>query len=413
MATQGGIEAPKGTADWLPRQVATRAAIIAEAAAIFERAGYEQIETPVFEAAELFKRGVGEATDIVEKEMFTFEDLGGRHMTLRPEGTAAICRAYVQHGMHKLPQPVRLWYAGPFFRYEAPQAGRYRQFSQIGTEAIGTESPLADAESISMLDTLLRELGVPGVELGLGSLGSPETRATYRIELQEYLRAHAGELSEEVKRRIETNPLRAFDAKDPGTNAVMEEAPKLLDRLSESDAAHLAEVEKLLGALGVDYRIDPTLVRGLDYYSQTVFAFTCDRLGAQSEIGGGGRYDGLVAELGGPPTPAVGWAAGLERIAIALEEEPAAPERDVFVAAVEPAQRVRAAALVDELRRKGLSAELDLAGRSVKGQLKQANRINARHTVILDEDGTAQLKEMTSGEQRQVATADVLDELLK
>ncbi len=313
-------QAPRGTFDVLPADSAARARVYVEAAGVCERAGYGRIETPAFEDTELFERSVGEATDIVRKEMFTFEDLGGRSVTLRPEGTAPICRAYVEHGMHKLPQPVKLWYWGPFFRYEAPQAGRFRQFNQVEVEAIGSDSPLVDAEQIVMLDELLRGLGVEGMRLRLGSLGSPEARAAYREELVAHLRAHESELSREMRERIDANPLRAFDSDDEGTRAVMAEAPTMLDRLDEADADHLAEVRRHLDSAGVAYELDGTLVRGLDYYTRTVFEFESDRLGAQAALGGGGRYDHLVAELGGPDTPGVGWAAGIERILLAMGE---------------------------------------------------------------------------------------------
>jgi histidyl-tRNA synthetase len=404
-------KAPRGTFDVLPSEAATRARVESAAAGIFERAGYGRIETPTFEETELFARGVGESTDIVQKEMFTFEDQSGRSLTLRPEGTAPVCRAYVEHGMHKLAQPVRLWYLSPFFRYEAPQAGRYRQFTQIGAEAIGSDSPLVDAESITLLHELLTSLGVPGIELKLSSLGSPEGRAGYREELQAYLREHEAELAGEVRARIETNPLRAFDSKDEATRAVMEGAPKLLDRLAGEDAEHFAEVRALLDSAGVDYELEPALVRGLDYYTRTVFAFTAENLGAQSEVGGGGRYDGLVEELGGPAAPGVGWAAGVERILLALGEQEAEPRRDVFIAVSSDDQRQQAMALAGELRRAGLSAEVDLAGRSLKGQMKHADRIGARRSVILGEDGSAQLRDMESGEQRDIDPAKMLEEV--
>jgi histidyl-tRNA synthetase len=405
------FQAPRGTFDVLPAQSRARARVHAVAAAVFERAGYGRIETPAFEDTELFARGVGETTDIVQKEMFTFDDLGGRSITLRPEGTAPIARAYVEHGMHKLAQPVKLWYRGPFFRYEAPQAGRYRQFSQIGAEALGSDSPLVDAEAVMLLDDILRELGVPGLRLQLSSLGSPRSRAAYREELQAYLRAHQGELAPEARERIDANPMRAFDSKDERTGAVMAAAPKLLDRLADEDASHLAEVRALLDAAGIEYELDPTLVRGLDYYTRTVFAFTAEGLGAQSEVGGGGRYDGLVEQLGGPPTPAMGWAAGVERILLALGEEEDEPGRDVFVAAAEESGRGRAMALVGELRRAGVSAELDLGGRGLKGQLKHADRIGARQTVIIEADGSAQIRDMQSGEQRPADAARLIEEL--
>lgn len=406
-------QAPRGTFDVLPDGARTRARITRAATAIFARAGYEPIATPSFEDTELFERGVGRSTDIVRKEMFTFEDKGGRSLTLRPEGTAPICRAYVEHGMHKLAQPVKLSYEGPFFRHERPQAGRYRQFHQLGIEAIGSEAPLADAEAIGLFAELIAELGVPGVELRLGSLGSHGARQAYLEELKAHLRAHEGELSREVRERIDANPLRAFDADDEGTRAAMESAPKLVERLEGEDAAHFAEVRALLDAVGVEYTIDPTLVRGLDYYTRTIFSFVCDRLGAQSEIGGGGRYDGLVEQLGGPPTPAIGWAAGIERIALALDEEEAPAGRDVFVATAEEERDRRALALllVGELRKAGLSAEVDLGGRGLKGQLKHADRVGARRVLILEDAGAAQLRDMRSGEQRPVDTGNLIEEI--
>jgi histidyl-tRNA synthetase len=405
------FQAPRGTFDVLPGEERVRARIEGTARDLFGRAGYGRIETPAFEDTELFVRGVGEATDIVRKEMFTFEDQGGRSVTLRPEATAPICRAYVEHGMHKLPQPVKLWAAGPFFRYEAPQAGRFRQFNQIDAEVIGSDSPLVDAELIMLLDELLSELEVPGVRLHLSSLGSPDARRAYREELRSYLRSHESDLSRDVRDRIDANPLRAFDSDDEGTRAVMAGAPTTLDRLEGEDAEHFAEVRRLLERAGVEYTLDGTLVRGLDYYTRTVFEFTCDRLGAQSGIGGGGRYDGLVEQLGGPPTPANGWAAGVERIVLALSEDEAAAHSDVFVAAAD-GQRDQALALVTELRRAGLHAELDLAGRGMKGQMRHADRLGARHAVILDEDGGAALRDMASGEQREVDLGRVAEEIV-
>ena len=306
----------------LPEQAGARGAVEDTARRLFDAAGYRRIETPMFEATELFARGVGESTDIVQKEMYTFEDGGGRSLTLRPEGTAPVCRAYVEHGMHKLPQPVRLWYLSSFFRYERAQAGRYRQFWQVGVEAIGSDDPAVDAEAIVLLHALLQELDVRDVRLRLSSLGSPQARAAYRERLQGHLRAHADELSEEVRGRIDLNPLRAFDSDHAGTQAVMASAPRLLDELSDDDAEHFAAVRALLDAADVPYEVDPTLVRGLDYYTRTVFELTSDALGAQSGVGGGGRYDGLVEQLGGPPTPGVGWAAGVERILLAAERRP-------------------------------------------------------------------------------------------
>src|SRR5215212_1158949 len=353
------FQAPRGTFDVLPEQARARGRLERTAAAVFGRAGYEPIATPVFEDTSLFERGVGQSTDIVRKEMFTFEDKGGRSLTLRPEGTASICRAYLEHGMQKLAQPVKLSYLGPFFRHERPQAGRYRQFHQLGIECIGTDSPLADAEVILLLADLLDELGVPGVELRLGSLGSFEARRAYLEGLKAHLHAHEAELSKDVRERIDINPLRAFDSDHEGTRAVMASAPTIVGQLQGEDAEHFAAVRALLDAAGIAYVVDPTLVRGLDYYTRTIFSFVCDALGAQSEIGGGGRYDGLIEQLGAPPPPAIGWAAGIERILLALPEEEEKPSpHAVFIShdAASGDAAGRAVALAGELRRAGLVA---------------------------------------------------------
>jgi histidyl-tRNA synthetase len=414
------LQAPRGTFDVLPEQAAARAAVEREARRIFEPAGYGRIETPTFEATELFARGVGESTDVVQKEMYTFDDGGGRSVTLRPEGTAPICRAYIEHGMHKLPQPVRLWYLSSFYRHEAPQAGRFRQFWQVGVETIGSDDPAVDAETIVLLAELLHAVGARDVRLRLSSLGSPEVRAAYRTELQTYLREHEAELSSEVRERIDLNPLRAFDADHPGTRELMAGAPRLLDRLSGEDAEHFAEVRALLDRAGVTYEVDPMLVRGLDYYTRTVFEFESAALGAQSGVGGGGRYDGLVEALGGPAAPGCGWAAGIERILLASDDAAGAvsgpptpaPPVDVFVAFADPAQRADAFGLTVEARRAGLGAQMELAGRSLKGQLRQADRVAARFVAILSAEGAA-LKDMESGDQRDVEPAAVVRDVLR
>lgn len=409
------VQAPRGTYDVLPDDHAARAPVLRVAETILERAGYRRIETPVFEHTELFARGVGTSTDIVQKEMYTFDDAGGRSLTLRPEGTASICRAYVEHGMQKLPQPVKVWYHGPFFRHERAQAGRYRQFWQIGAEAIGSDAPALDAETIVLLATILDELEVGGLRLRLGSLGSPETRAAYREELQTHLRANEAQLSDEVRARIDLNPLRAFDSDHPGTQAVMQTAPRLLERLSAEDAEHFAEVRALLDAVELPYEVDPTLVRGLDYYARTVFEFTSDALGAQSGVGGGGRYDGLIAQLGGPATPACGWAAGVERMLLAAGDRPvAAPLVDLYLAVDGgEAARLRAFRIGAEARRAGLAAQVELAGRSLKGQLKQASRLSARYVAIVDDTGQVRLKDMDAAEQQEIADVDVVAQVLR
>jgi histidyl-tRNA synthetase len=411
------FKAPRGTFDVLPEQEPVRRRIHSTAERALEAAGYGRIETPAFEDTDLFARGVGESTDIVQKQMFTFTDQGGRSLTLRPEATASVCRAYLDHGMQKLAQPVKLWTEGSFFRHERPQAGRYRQFTQVDAEAIGSDSPLVDAELILLAGDVLAELEVPGVRLLLASLGTPAARAAYLDELREYLRSHETDLSEEVRNRIDANPLRAFDADHEGTRKVMADAPTLLDRLDPEDAEHFAAVRELLDSNGVAYDIDPTLVRGLDYYTRTVFEFECDRLGAQSGIGGGGRYDGLIEQLGGPPTPGCGWALGVDRIALALEPdgevsgEGADEARDGVFVVAEDDGRERALALVTELRRAGIAADLDLAGRAIKGQMKQADRVGARYALFLSGEAKANLRDMSSGEEREIDPATLVETL--
>ena len=398
------LQAPRGTFDVLGDAALARDEVERIAGRVLGGAGYARIETPVFEATELFARGVGESTDVVQKEMYTLPaDEGGESLTLRPEGTAPVCRAYLEHGMHKAPQPVKLWYFSSFFRRERPQAGRYRQFWQVGAEAIGSPDPAVDAETILLLYDLLTALGVAGTRLRIGSLGTAETRAAYRDELQAYLRAHEDELSPEVVSRIDLNPLRAFDADHPGTRRVMENAPRMLDRLSDEDAAHFAAVRAMLDAADVAHEVDPTLVRGLDYYTRTVFEFTSDALGAQSGVGGGGRYDGLIEQIGGPATPGMGWAAGVERMLLAAAPPPVAPPPvDLFVAWTGEERRTAAFKLAADARRAGHHAQVELAGRSLKGQLKQADRVGARYVAIFGaEDGVA-IKDMESGEQQTV-----------
>jgi histidyl-tRNA synthetase len=408
------LQAPRGTFDVLPAAAARRTALEEHARRILGAAGYGRIETPTFEATELFARGVGEATDIVQKEMYTFDDGGGRSMTLRPEGTAPVCRAYLEHGMHKQPQPVKLWYLSSFFRAEAPQRGRYRQFWQVGAEAIGSAGPETDAELILLLADLLQAVGVTQSRLRLSSLGTAATRREYREELTAFLRAHEDGLSPEVITRIDLNPMRAFDAGDRRTQETMRDAPILLDRLAPEDAEHFAEVRRLLDDAGLTYELDPTLVRGLDYYARTVFEFTSDALGAQSGVGGGGRYDGLIEQLGGPATPGCGWAAGVERMLLAAGEQPAAAELvDLFVAIAPNGSHQAAFKLANDARRAGLRAQLELAGRGLKGQLKHADRLGARYVAIIDDQMRINLKDMEAGDQIEVEPAAVIPAILR
>jgi histidyl-tRNA synthetase len=408
----GKLQAPRGTLDVLAPDGRRRLRLQRLADELLGRAGYEPIETPVFEDTDLFARGVGASTDIVQKEMFSFEDKAGRSLTLRPENTAGVCRAYVEHGMHKSPQPVKVWYWGPFFRHEAPQAGRYRQFTQLGAEALGSDDPSLDAELILLLLELAQRAGAgEGLRLRIASLGTPDTRAEYLDELRSYLRARAGELSEEVRGRLDANPLRAFDADHAGTRTVMEGAPRLLDRLSAEDADHFAQVRALLDDAGVVYEVDSTLVRGLDYYTRTLFELASSRLGAQSALGGGGRYDLLVQELGGPATPGVGWAAGIERILLAAGDGAADPAERVFVAVADPGAARSAFGITRRLRAEGYRVELEQAGRSLKGQLKQADRIGAGWTLIVG-DGI-DVKDMGSGEQKHITDMDEALDLMR
>ncbi len=404
----GKLTAPRGTNDLLPEQAGMRLRVEETARELLEGAGYGRIETPAFEATELFARGVGAATDIVEKEMYSFDDGGGRSLTLRPEGTAPVCRAYVEHGMHKLPAPVKLYYLESFFRAERPQAGRYRQFWQVGAEALGSDDPAVDAELIVLLHSLLGALEAGGLRLRLSSLGTPAARSEYREELVSYLRANESRLSEVVRGRIDHNPLRAFDSDDPSTREVMAGAPRLLDRLPVDDLEHFAEVRKLLEVAGVPFEIDTTLVRGLDYYTRTVFEFTSDDLGGggQSTVGAGGRYDGLVELLGGPPTPGVGWASGIERILLASHQPPpAAPVPDLYVA--HDNARTAAFRVALDARAAGLRVELELGGRSLKGQFKHAERLDARFVAVVDEDGST-LRDRRGGGERALPTNEIV-----
>jgi histidyl-tRNA synthetase len=367
---------------------------------VFEAYGYGRIQTPTFEETEVFSRGVGESTDIVRKEMYTFADGSGRSLTLRPEGTAPVVRAFVEHGMHKLQLPVKLWYLASMFRYEAPQAGRYREHTQIGIEAIGSDDPLLDAEVICALADVYGRLGVPGVTLNISSMGDPDTHAGYRP-------------------RLIANPLRLFDSKEPRVREIMAGAPTVLDHLSPAARAHHDRVLAALDALGIAYVEDPTLVRGLDYYTKTVFEFSCDRLGAQSGIGGGGRYDGLVEELGGPPTPGIGFGSGVERITLALEAADLAGEEpvlDCYLAIPDDDLRLALMPLIRRLRAAGIRCDSDLRGRGLKAMLRQAASLGARHTAIVGPRehaaGVATVRDMASGDQREVPL-DQLAEALR
>jgi histidyl-tRNA synthetase len=409
------MQGPKGTYDVLPAQQQLRDKVLHRAAAIFNNAGYGKINTPAFEDTGLFERGVGASSDIVRKEMYTFEDKGGRSLTLKPEGTAPVVRAFIQHGMHKLPQPVKLWYFERMYRFENPQAGRYREHYQLGAEAIGSADPALDVEMIMMLSEIYESLGVPEVELRLGSMGCPECRPVYQQALKDFLDQRQDELCGDCHERAVINPLRVFDCKRDDCQEQLAHAPLLVDNLCTSCSEHFETVKEYLQRLGRQFRVDGTLVRGFDYYTGTTFEYECTRLGAQKGIGGGGRYDRLVEELGGPATAAIGFGSGMERIVLALESagvEVGEQRIDVFFMVLDPGARREIVVAMQELRRDGFSVDMDYAGRKPKGQMKQADRLGARLTVIVGEEelaaGTASVKEMDTGAQETIAFEELV-----
>ncbi|MDX6285392.1 MAG: histidyl-tRNA synthetase [Frankiales bacterium] len=409
----------KGTFDLVPPRSEMVLAVRDALAAPVRRAGYSYIETPTFEETALFSRGVGESTDIVTKEMYSFTTRGDDDVTLRPEGTAPVLRAVLQHRLHEAVLPVKLWYAGSFYRYERPQAGRYRHFSQVGAEAIGTDDPLLDAEIIALAIDGYRDLGLTGVRLLLNTLGCRECRPAYRDALQAFLRGL--DLDADTRKRVEMNPLRVLDDKRPDVQKQLADAPLPNDYLCDACAAHHAAVQVALADLGVVWEDAPRLVRGLDYYTRTTFEFQHDGLGAQSAVGGGGRYDGLAEEIGGPALPGIGWALGVDRTLLALEAEgveiPVPPVSAVFAVPLGDAARRRLLVVVTELRHAGISADMAYGTRGLKGAMKAADRSGAQFAVIVGdrdiEAGEAQIKDLTSGEQDAVRLDDVVDTLRK
>jgi histidyl-tRNA synthetase len=387
------FEAPRGTQDVLPSQQPLWQRVIDEAERLCATYGYRQITTPLFEDTELFTRTSGEGSDIVQKEMYTFTDRGDRSLTLRPEGTAPVARAYIQHGLHREPQPVKTFFIGPVYRYSAPQRAKYREFWQFNVEAMGSEDPALDAEVIQLFDELLRRLEIRGAWLELNSIGDRNCRPAYLERLNAWLDEHADELDEETLAKRGTSPLRVFDnlaQKPEPARRLLETAPKIGESLCAECEEHFAAVRRYLDAYGVEYRLTPTLVRGLDYYTRTTFEFMAEALGAQLSLAGGGRYDYLIEEIGGPPTPAVGFACGIDRVVLTLQEQGAeapVPGVEVFFAVEDERVRPEVLAALAELRRAGRAADTDYAGRSLKGQLTQAGRLGARVTVIARSNG--------------------------
>lgn len=412
------IQAIRGMNDIMPDQVGWWRKVEDTAREILENFGYREIRTPVPEKLELFARSIGESTDIVEKEMYAFQDRNGEWMALRPEATASIVRSYIQHAMRTDSAALKLYEIGPMFRHERPQKGRYRQFHQIDAEVFGLDGPMIDAEMMHMLLLLLDRLGISGVVLNINTLGCPDCRKVYRDVLKSFLAEKGDEFCPDCLRRRETNPLRVFDCKVERCQALLESAPMLLDYICEDCRAHFEAVKRHLESLGTGYAINPRIVRGLDYYTRTTFEVITDRLGSQSAIGGGGRYNGLVRELGGGDVPAIGFAIGMERLILLLqqehEEETRAPA--VFIAALGGGARERAFVLAQKLRAGGLEAEMDYDERSLKAQMRRADKSGAGYVLILGEDELArneiQLRDMRNKTQKVVSLDDVVDSML-
>jgi len=413
--------APRGTRDLLPETAAGLARLEGIAWSLSHRYGYRPIEIPMFEQSAVFERGIGEATDVVEKELFRIAPRTeeSESWALRPEATAGVVRAYVQHGMQTLPQPVKLSVVGPMFRYDRPQAGRYRQFYQWSAEVIGDAGPGIDAEVIEMGIRFYREAGVPGVQVLVNSIGDRECRPVYLEQLREYFGRHAAALPELERRRLELNPLRLLDSKDPALTALVAAAPKITECLCDACAAHFGAVRAHLDAMGVPYRLEPTLVRGLDYYARTAFEFYREGAeGQQQALGGGGRYDGLVELLGGRPTPAIGYALGLDRVLLALEDAGADAGKDpapvAFVVGADPADTAARLKVAAMLRGEGLTVRVELTPRKLGRQLESASREHAHFAVIIGDeliDGNVQLKDLEAGTQRLVPLAELAADL--
>ncbi|MGI6737721.1 MAG: histidine--tRNA ligase [Anaerovoracaceae bacterium] len=406
--------APKGTKDVLPADVYKWHFVEQAFAEVCRRCGFREIRTPDFEHTELFRRGVGDTTDIVQKEMYTWEQ-AKRSLTLRPEGTAPVVRAFVEHKLYADVQPQKYYYVIPCFRYEKPQSGRLRAFHQLGIEVFGTDSMMADAEVIALAAQFLEEMGIHGVALHINSIGCPECRGRYRKALQDFLRPKFDQLCPTCQSRFETNPMRILDCKSPQDQALVKDAPRMLDYLCDDCRRAFEELQDNLDAMGIAYEIDPGIVRGLDYYTKTAFEFVSDSLGAQSTVCGGGRYDHLSEELGGPPIPGIGFGLGIERLLLTMEADGVEIERprgaDAFIVVMGDAARRRGLALMQDLRRQGYRVEMDLLERSVKNQFKYADRIDARRAIVIGDDelerGAVTIKDMESGEQRSAAFEEI------
>ncbi len=414
-------QAPKGTNDILPDEIHRWHRVEREFAALCAQFGYREIRIPVFEHTELFHRGVGETTDIVQKEMYTFDDKGGRSLTLRPEGTAGVVRSYIEHGMASLVQPVKLYYNISAYRYEKMQKGRYREFHQFGMEMFGAADPAADAEIISLLSLFFERLGIGNLSLNLNSIGCPTCRSAYNLLLREHLSDRIGSMCETCQGRYERNPMRILDCKEDGCRAKTKDAPALLDHICEDCRSHFDALCAKLETMGIRYAIDKGIVRGLDYYTRTVFEFVSRNIGTQGTVCGGGRYDGLMEACGGPKTPGIGFGLGVERLLMEMESqglETPAPEAPlIYIGAIGTAAGDTVEALCWDLRRKGISCIKDVMGRSVKSQMKYADKLGTRYTMILGdneiESGRVALRDMKNGESKDISLESLADRLQK
>lgn len=414
------FKAIKGTQDLLPGESHKIQFLESTMIEIADTFGFKEIRTPVFEETKLFQRSVGDTTDVVQKEMYTFEDKGNRSITLRPEGTAGIVRAYLEHGLFNEPLPQKFSYLTSCYRYEKPQAGRLREFHQFGVECIGTASPAADAEVISVANEIFGFFGIRNLDLQINSIGCPKCRPKYHEALKEYFKASQGELCKTCLDRLDRNPMRILDCKSPVCSSVSEKAPTMLDFVCDECSTHFESVKKYLEAMKIEYIINPKIVRGLDYYTKTVFEFVSNEIGAQGTVCGGGRYDGLVEEMGGNHTPSLGFAMGIERLMLLMQKQeivfPDDRQCDIFVVSIGEAASLKAAEIVTDLRAGGVSAQFDVAGRSVKAQMKFAGKIGAKYSIVLGENeietSKANLKNMETGETREVELISFADDFL-
>ncbi len=410
----------KGTQDTLPNESHKIQYVERTVLETAENYGYKEIRVPVFEHTELFQRGVGDTTDVVQKEMYTFMDKGERSITLRPEGTAGVVRSYLEHGLFNEPAPMKMCYLISCYRYEKPQAGRLREFHQFGCECMGTASPAADAEVMSLVNHIFGFLGVKDIRLQINSIGCPECRKNYHKALQEYFESKKSELCGTCLDRLERNPMRILDCKSPICSAIAKDAPKVTDFLCDECDEHFKKVQQYLTEMGIEYEVNPSIVRGLDYYTKTVFEFVSDSIGAQGTVCGGGRYDGLIEQVGGPKTPALGFAMGMERLLMLMEAQgipfPESEKCDLYIASMGDSATLKSSAIATKLRADGVNVQFDVVGRSVKAQMKYANKIGAKFTMVLGdaelESGKANLKNMENGETQEINLDTFCDEFM-